>query len=91
MVDYRAFLESWKEQWPLIITSEKGWLPREKAAELRNMREKLNTTKLELPTGSAGPPVRDKNFFQKYLWFWVTIPPIALFIIIILRRAFARR
>ncbi len=91
MVDYRAFLESWKEQWPLIITSEKGWLPREKAAELRNMREKLNTTKLELLTGSAGPPVRDKNFFQKYLWFWVTIPPIALFIIIILRRAFARR
>lgn len=91
MVEHKAFLESWKDQWPLKITGEKGWLPRKKAAELRNMREKLNTTKLELPTGSAGPPVRDKNFFQKYLWFWMTIPPIALFIIIILRRAFAKR
>ena len=91
MCEHKAFLESWKDQWPLIITSEKGWLPREKAAELRNMREKLNTAKLKLPTDFAGPPVRDKNFFQKYLWFWVTIPPIALFIIIILRRAFAQR
>ena len=91
MCEHKAFLESWKDQWPLIITSEKGWLPREKAAELRNMREKLNTAKLKLPTDFTGPPVRDKNFFQKYLWFWMTIPPIALFIIIILRRAFAKR
>jgi len=91
MYGHKAFLETWKDQWPLIITSEKGWLPREKAAKLRNMWEKLNMTKLELPTGSAGHPVRDKNFFQKYLWFWVIIPPIALFIIIILRRAFAKR
>lgn len=91
IMDYRAFMESWKDQWPLKITGEKGWLPWKKAAELRNMREKLNTAKLKLPTDFAGPPVRDKNFFQKYLWFWMTIPPIALFIIIILRRAFAKR
>lgn len=91
MCEHKAFLESWKDQWPLIITSEKGWLPREKAAELRNLREKLNTAKLELPTDFTGPPVRDKSFFQKHLWFWMTILPIALFIIIILRRAFAKR
>jgi len=91
MCEHKAFLESWKDQWPLKITGEKGWLPRKKAAELRNMREKLNTTKLELPTDSAGPPVRDKNFFQKYLWFWIAIPLVALFIVILLRRAFARR
>lgn len=91
MYEHKAFLQTWKDQWPLIITSEKGWLSKEKAAKLRNMREKLNTTKLELPTESVGHPVRDKNFFQKYLWFWMIIPPIALFIIIILRQAFAKR
>jgi len=97
---HKAFLESWKDQWSLIITSETGWLPKEKAAKLKDMQEKMNTTKSELPADSAGPPVKDKNFFQRYIfswmiippiWFWMIIPPIALFIIIILRRAFAKK
>jgi len=87
MYEHKAFLELWKDQWPLIITSEKGWLPEEKASEFKRMLEKSN---LEPRNYSAGPPVKDKNLFQKYLWFWMIIPPIALFIIIILRRAFAK-
>jgi hypothetical protein len=90
MCEHKAFLESWKDQWPLIITSEKGWLSEEKASEFKKMMEKSNKAKLEPPTGSAGPPVKDKNLFQKYLNFWIITPPIALFIIIILRRAFAK-
>lgn len=90
MCEYKAFLELWKEQWPLVITSEKGWLPSEKVAELKRMHEKLNTTKSEIAIGSVEPTIRDKSIFQKYLWFWVVIPPIVLFMIIILRRVFAK-
>ncbi len=41
----KAFLESWKEQWPLTITSEKGWLSEKQADLLKKqikMIEKLN-------------------------------------------------
>ena len=90
MVDYRAFLESWKDQWPLKITGEKGWLPRKKAAELRNMREKLNA-EVKPPSSPTDSVVAGKNLFQKYLWFWLAIPLVVLLIMVILYRAFARR
>lgn len=90
MCEFRAFLESWKDQWPLKITGEKGWLPRKKAAELRNMREKLNA-EVKPPSSPTDSVVAGKNLFQKYLWFWLAIPLVVLLIMVILYRAFARR
>lgn len=36
-----ASLELWEQQWPLIITSEEGWLPPQKAAEYKEMQKLL--------------------------------------------------
>lgn len=90
MCEHKAFLESWKDQWSLKITSEKGWLPDKQATAVKAMREKLNI-QAESPSAPTDSVVIDENLFRKYLWFWMIIPPIALFIIIILRRAFAKR
>jgi len=90
MLEHKAFLESWTEQWPLKITSEKGWLPDERASAMKNMLKKLDT-EVKPPSSPTSPAVTNKNIFQKYIWFWIAIPPVVLFIIIILRRAFAKR
>ena len=89
-VEHKAFLESWTEQWPLKITSQKGWLSEERASAVKRMREKSDA---EVKPSSSSPDsaVADKNPFREHLWFWITIPLVALFIVIFLRRAFARR
>jgi|GEM_PF-1053107 len=89
-VEHKAFLESWTEQWPLKITSQKGWLSEERASAVKRMREKLDA---EVKPSSSSPDsaVADENPFREHLWFWITIPLVALFIVIFLRRAFARR
>jgi len=90
MCEHKAFLESWKNQWPLKITSEKGWLPDERASALKAMREKLDV-EVKPPSDSATPAQTGKKPFHKYMWFWIAILPILLFIVIALRRVFARR
>lgn len=89
-LEYKAFLESWIDQWPLKITSEKGWLPEEQASASRAMLKKLSK-QAQQPSVSIDSVVANENLFRKYIWFWVAIPPVVLFIVIFLRRAFIRR
>jgi hypothetical protein len=89
-IEHKAFLESWTDQWPLKITSEKGWLPENRASAVKPMREKLNLV-AEPPMAVSDSVVTNENLFRKYIWFCLTIPPVVLFIILILHRAFARR
>lgn len=91
MYEYKAFLESWTDQWHLKITSQKGWLPDDRASGLKAMLDERLNTKVEPPSSSTTSVVTDKNLFRKYLWLWIAIPPVVLFIVIILRRAFAKR
>jgi hypothetical protein len=76
--EHKAFLESWKDQWPLKITSEKGWLSDKQVTTLKTCSEKLSRQ-------------TQSNLFHKYIWFWVAIPPVALFAVIFFWRAFVRR
>lgn len=85
---YKAFLESWINQWPLKITSEKGWLPDKEAAAYKAVLEKFDV-KAKTPAASTDSVVEKENLFRKYLWLWIAVPLLALFIIIFLRRAFA--
>ncbi|MBL7153632.1 MAG: hypothetical protein ISS79_07935 [Phycisphaerae bacterium] len=90
MVEQRAFLESWKDQWSLKITSEKGWLSDKKATALKAaMRERLSR-QTQPPEVSTGSVAAKENLFHKYIWFWVAIPPVALFAAIFFWRAFVK-
>ncbi len=89
MYEYKAFLESWTDQWPLKITSQKGWLPDKQATALKAMREKLSK-QTQPPVVSTGSVAANENFFQKYLWFWIVIPLVVLLAAVFIRRAFAR-
>lgn len=89
-IEHKAFLQSWTDQWPLKITSEKGWLPENRGSAVKTMLEKLNL-EAEPPLAVSDSMVTNENLFRKYLWFCLTIPPVALFIILTLHRAFARR
>jgi len=44
-LEYKAFLESWQDQWSLEITSQKGWLTEEQVASLKATLERLQTAK----------------------------------------------
>lgn len=90
MCEYKAFLESWTDQWPLMITSEKGWLPDEQASAVKTMLEKLGV-QAQSPAVSTDSVVANENLFRKYIWFWIAILPVVLFIVIFLRRAFVRK
>ena len=50
---HKAGLESWSPQWPLKITAEEGWLPPEKAAQVRKLLEHIEATKRETSLGDA--------------------------------------
>ncbi len=90
MCEYKAFLESWSDQWPLKITSQKGWLPDDRASAMKARLEKLDA-EVKPPSSPTDSVVAGKKLFQKYLWFWLAIPPVVLLIMVILYRAFARR
>ena len=94
MSEHKAFLESWKDQWPLKITGQKGWLTDEQVSAIKAMRKKLKI-KLNMQADPTPPPtdsvVIDENLFRKYLWFWIAIPSVALFAAIFFWRAFVRR
>lgn len=90
MCEHKAFLESWKDQWSLKITGEKGWLSDEKATALKAFRKKLSS-QTQSPRVSNGSVAAKENIFHKYVWFLVGIPPVALFAAILFRRAFVRR
>ncbi|MBN2590748.1 MAG: carboxypeptidase regulatory-like domain-containing protein [Sedimentisphaerales bacterium] len=44
----KAFMDSWQEQWPVKITSEKGWLPEEQAVTLKVTLKQLETLQEQL-------------------------------------------
>lgn len=92
MYEYKAFLESWTDQWPLKITGEKGWLPDKKASAYKAMLEerKLNV-KAEPPAVSTDSVVINEKPSRKYLWYWLTIPIVALFVVIAIQRAFTKQ
>ena len=90
MLDYKAFMESWMDQWPLKITGEKGWLPDERASALKAMRNRLNV-QAEPPVTSTDSVAADENLFRKHLWFWMAMPPVVLFVAVFLWRALAKR
>jgi len=90
MYEYKAFLESWANQWSLKITSQKGWLPAEKANALKAMRENLDR-RTEFPAAYTDSVVINGNPSRRYLWCWIAIPVVALFIVIFLRRTLAKR
>ncbi len=90
MCEYKAFLESWSDQWPLKITSQKGWLPDDRASAMKARLEKLDA-EVKPPSSPTDSVVAGKKLFQKYLWFWLAILPVVLLIMVILYRAFARR
>ncbi len=87
--EYRAFLELWKDQWALKITSEKGWLSDKQAAAIKAMREKLSR-QTQPPEASNGSVAAKENLFHKYIWLWLAIPPVALFAAIFFWRAFVK-
>jgi len=89
MCEHKAFLESWKDQWSLKITSEKGWLSDKQATALEAMREKLSR-QTQPPEVSTGPVAAKENLFHKYIWFWVAIPPVVLFAAIFFWRGFVK-
>jgi hypothetical protein len=90
MYEYKAFLESWIDQWPLKITSQKGWLPDEQAAAIKKaMFEKLNR-QTQSPVVSTGSTAASENFFRKYLWLWIVIPLVVLSAAIFIRRHFVK-
>jgi len=89
MYEHKAFLESWKDQWPLKITSDEGWLPDERASAVKAMLEKLNM-QAELPMVPTDSVVTDESFFRKYLWFCIPIAAVVLFGSFFLRRVFSK-
>ena len=90
MYNYKAFLESWIDQWPLKITSQKGWLPDKQASASRARLERLNV-KAESPAASTDSVVANEKPSRKYLWYWLIIPIVALFMIVVVRRAFTKQ
>jgi hypothetical protein len=92
MYEYKAFLESWTDQWPLKITGEKGWLPDKKASAYKAMPEerKLNV-KAEPPVASTDSVVTNEKPSRKYLCYWLIIPIVALFVVIAIQRAFTKQ
>ena len=93
-VEHKAFLESWLDQWPLKITSQKGWLPEERAVALRarleNLEEQQPQAKEEPPVVSAEPAVIDENSSRKYLWCWIALPVVGLFGAVLLVRTYIK-
>jgi hypothetical protein len=88
--NYKAFLESWTDQWPLKITGEKGWLPDKKASAYKAMFEKLDV-KAGPPVASTDSVVTNEKPSRKYLWYWLIIPIVALFVVIAIQRAFTKQ
>ena len=88
--NYKAFLESWTDQWPLKITGEKGWLPDNQASAYKAMLEKLNV-KAEPPVASTDSVVTNEKPSRKYLCYWLIIPIVALFVVIAIQRAFTKQ
>jgi hypothetical protein len=90
-INYKAFLESWMDQWPLKITGEKGWLPDKKASAYKAMLEKRLDVKAEPPVASTDSVVTNEKPSRKYLWYWLIIPIVALFVVIAIQRAFTKQ
>lgn len=84
---HKAFLESWVSQWPLKITSEKGWLTDKEASVYKAILEKFDV-KAKSPAGPTDSAVEKENPFQKYPWLWIAAILLVLFIIIFMRRVF---
>jgi hypothetical protein len=89
MYNYKAFLESWTDRWPLNITGEKGWLPDKQASAYRAMLKKLDV-KAKSPVASTDSVVVNEGFFQKHLWLWIIIPLVVLSASVLIRRYFAK-
>jgi len=89
MYEHKAFLESWKEQWPLKITGDTGWLPAEQAAAVKDMLEKLDSQATPSPA-AIDTAATDETSPRKYLWFLIAIPG-AVLVVLLLRHAFAHR
>ena len=51
MYDYKALLENWKTQWPLVITGEEGWLEGQRAEQFRRMLGNLKKQAAEEAEG----------------------------------------
>jgi len=85
MHEHKAFLELWTDQWPLKITSDKGWLPDKQAALAKAMLKNLNG-QAESPAATLNPAVINENPSRMYLWYWIAIPAVALFPAIFLLR-----
>lgn len=49
MYEHKAFLQSWKPQWPLTITADQGWLPPEQAATTKAMMQKVKAEQKNAP------------------------------------------
>jgi len=90
MYNYKAFLESWIDQWSLNITGEKGWLPDKQAAAYKAAIEKSNV-KVEPPVASMNPIAANEKPSRKYLWYWLIIPIVALFVVVAIQQAFTKR
>ncbi len=89
MYEHKAFLEFWKEQWPLKITGDTGWLPAEQAAAVKEMLEKVDSQAVPSPA-AMDTAVTDETSSRKYLWFLIAIPA-AVLVVLLLRHAFAKR
>jgi len=44
MMNNKALCENWQVQWDITLTSEQGWLPPEKARQLKEMMKQTETT-----------------------------------------------
>ncbi len=67
-IEYKAFLEDWKEQWSLNITSQKGWLTDEQLFKMDQARSRrLNSVNESKPDVNGivldeqGKPVSDAS------------------------------
>lgn len=89
MCEHKAFLESWKEQWPLKITGDTGWLPAEQAA---GFKARLGNVDSEAAPSPAviDTAATDEASPRRYLWFLIVIPA-AVLAVLLLRHTLAKR
>ena len=85
MCEYKAFLESWTDQWPLNITEKKGWLSDEQRVMLKKLDVKVKT-----PVSSNNSVLVNESFFHKRLWVWISIPLVFLSVSLFIRQYFAK-
>jgi hypothetical protein len=90
MYEHKAFLEFWKEQWPLKITGDTGWLPEEQAASVKAMLEKLDRQEEPAPA-AADSAVTDEKPSDKRLWLSIAIASAVVLVAVFVWRILVRR